>query len=86
MADSLIEQLRHIESRLTRGRWKLWGSQVRAPKPGYCHRYPPTVNASDEGSLTEFPFIDDSDWCGEWAHRKEKSPLDLQLEQLGVDT
>jgi hypothetical protein len=33
---------------------------------GRCHRYPPVWVATPEGNVSDFPSVDDSDFCGEF--------------------
>lgn len=38
-----------------------------------CRRMPPTAaNQSEENWEGEWPRVNDSGWCGEWAAREEK--------------
>lgn len=33
-----------------------------------CHRFPPIVvfDSGEKGAATEFPDVDEDDYCGEW--------------------
>ena len=33
---------------------------------GECHRYPPTILRMKGSIHTHFPYMEDSDWCGEF--------------------
>lgn len=33
---------------------------------GVCRRYPPTPLVDDEGGFAALPFVEYTDWCGEF--------------------
>ena len=38
------------------------------PTAGHCHRYPPGVYISHNGTVVQkFPMTDRGQWCGEWS-------------------
>ena len=40
----------------------------RTPTAGHCHRFPPGVYISPNGTVVQkFPMTDRGAWCGEWS-------------------
>jgi hypothetical protein len=35
-----------------------------------CHRYPPTLINTSDGSYTDFPSPNTEDWCGEYRSKE----------------
>jgi hypothetical protein len=36
---------------------------------GVCRRYPPELVDDEEGFSSEYPPVQDNDWCGEFVHQ-----------------
>ncbi len=42
---------------------------------GVCRRYPPELVDEEEGFSSEYPPVQDDDWCGEFVHQVGRRDL-----------
>jgi hypothetical protein len=60
--------MRHLRPLCSHCVYWLADNTANPPTVGHCHRFPPGVVISPQGTVVQkFPSTDHRHWCGEWS-------------------